>query len=70
MHSGLRFTCDEHAIPITTARQLRQIMREDVKFECLSCEMVARESMEVLRRQKIVKVEIACVLNLNYIHNL
>lgn len=57
VHSGLKFTCDEHSVPITTARQLKQIMREDVKFECRSCEMVARSSMHLLKRQKIVKIE-------------
>ena len=56
MHSGLKFTCDTHAVQITTAKQLRQIMREDVKFECEDCAIVAKGAIDILKKQKVCKV--------------
>jgi len=52
MHSGLKFTCDNHAVQITTAKQLRQLMREDVKFECVDCALVAKDTIQILKKQK------------------
>ena len=57
MHSGLKFTCDTHAVQITTAKQLRQIMREDVKFECEDCAIVAKGAIDILKKQKVCKVQ-------------
>jgi len=55
MHSGLKFTCDQHSVAITTAKQLRQIMREDVKFECSDCAIVAKTAIDILKKQKGTK---------------
>ena len=36
--------------------KLRQIMREDVKFECTNCAIVAKTAIDILKKQKGSKI--------------